>query len=97
MPLGDCRGLDTAERSFIYFSEAQNTNRYLIKLFLQRIGENCKTVVEGDIRQTDADVFENGLGGMQAAISTFLGEDYAGHVELQTIYRSKIARKAEEI
>lgn len=97
MPVGDCRGYEVPENSFVYFTEAQNTNRYLMKLFLQRTNDSCKICVEGDERQVDSDKFHNGLNGLARAIEVFQGEDYAGHVELQNIYRGKIAKKAEEI
>lgn len=68
-----------------------------MKLFLQRTNDNCKICVEGDVRQVDSDRFENGDNGLERAIEVFRGEDYAGCVQLKTIYRGKIARKAEEI
>lgn len=97
MPVGDCRGYEVPPNSFVYFTEAQNTNRYLMKLFLQRTNDDCKICVEGDERQVDSDKFHNGLNGLARAIQVFQGEDYAGHVELQNIYRGRIAKKAEEI
>lgn len=97
MPMGDARGFETPEKSFVYFSEAQNTSRYLMKLFLQRTNDTCKLCVEGDERQVDVESFENGLNGLTRAIEVFRGEDYAGHVQLTNIYRSRIAKKAEEI
>lgn len=97
MPMGDARGFEVPEDSFVYFSEAQNTSRYLMKLFLQRTNDSCKLCVEGDERQVDVDSFENGLNGLTRAIEVFRGEDYAGHVQLRNIYRGKIAKKAEEI
>lgn len=97
MPMGDARGFETPEESFVYFSEAQNTSRYLMKLFLQRTNDSCKLCIEGDERQVDSEKFENGLNGLSRAIEVFSGEDYAGHVHLKNIYRGKIAKKAEEI
>lgn len=97
MPVGDCRGYEVPENAFVYFTEAQNTNRYLMKLFLQRTNDTCKICVEGDERQVDSERFHNGLNGLSRAIEIFDGEPYAGHVQLQNIYRGRIARKAEEI
>lgn len=97
MPMGDARGFEVPDNSFVYFSEAQNTSKYLMKLFLQRTNDNCKICVEGDRRQVDSDRFENDDNGLARAIEVFGGEDYAGCVQLKTIYRGKIARKAEEI
>ena len=97
LPMGDARGYEVPEDSFVYFSEAQNTSKYLMKLFLQRTNDKCKICVEGDERQVDSDFFEGDCNGMRRAIEVFRGESYAGHVQLKTIYRGKIARKAEEI
>lgn len=97
MPMGDCRGYEVPEDSFVYFTEAQNTNIYLMKLFLQRTNDKCKICVEGDERQVDHDNFKNGSNGLARAIEVFKGEPYVGHIELQTIYRGRIAQKAEEM
>jgi predicted ribonuclease YlaK len=97
MPMGDSRGYEVPPNSFVYFTEAQNTNRYLMKLFLQRTNDDCKICIEGDERQQDHELFHNGLNGLQRAIEIFNGEPYAGHVELRSIYRGRIAQKAEEI
>jgi predicted ribonuclease YlaK len=97
MPIGDCRGYEVPKDSFVYFTESQNTSRYLMKLFLQRTNDECKIVIEGDERQQDSSVFENGYNGLTRAIEVFVGEEYAGHVQLQNNYRGRISRKAEEI
>ena len=97
MPMGDCRGYEIPSNSFVYFTEAQNTSPYLMKLFLQRLTDNCIVCIEGDVRQTDSDLFEGEENGLVRAINVFKGEDYASHVALRTIYRGRIARKAEEI
>lgn len=97
MPMGDCRGYEPMPNSFVYFTEAQNTSRYLMQLFLQRLNDSCKVCVEGDTRQVDSASFENGLNGLTKAIEVFHGEDYAGHVRLENIYRGRIARRAELI
>ncbi len=98
MPIGDCRGYEVPEDSFVYFTESQNTNIYLMKLFLQRLNDNCKVIVEGDVKsQVDAEEYQNGSNGLVRAIQVFQNEDYAGIVELKNIYRSRIANKAEEM
>ncbi len=97
MPMGDCRGYEIPNNSFVYFTEAQNTSPYLMKLFLQRLTDDCKICIEGDIKQVDSNLFEGKENGLIKAINIFKGEDYAGHVALRTIYRGRIARKAEEI
>lgn len=97
MPMGDCRGYEPPANSFVYFTEAQNTSRYLMQLFLQRQTDESKICVEGDVKQTDSSSFENGLNGLSRAIEVFHGEDYAGHVRLENIYRGRIAKRAELI
>lgn len=97
MPMGDCRGYEPPPKSFVYFTEAQNTSRYLMQLFLQRQTDESKICVEGDIKQVDSSSFENGLNGLSKAIEVFRGEDYAGHVRLENIYRGRIAKRAELI
>ena len=51
-PLSMMRGR-SFDDAFIILDEAQNTSISEIKMFLTRIGENCKVVVNGDIRQSD--------------------------------------------
>lgn len=97
MPMGDCRGYEPPDNSFVYFTEAQNTSRYLMQLFLQRQNDNSKICIEGDTKQVDSSSFENGLNGLTRAIEVFHGEDYAGHVRLENIYRGRIAKRAELI
>jgi phosphate starvation-inducible PhoH-like protein len=51
-PLAFMRGR-TLEDAFIILDEAQNTTREQIKMFLTRLGNNSKMVVNGDITQID--------------------------------------------
>ena len=51
-PLSTMRGRSFHD-AFIILDEAQNTSIAEIKMFLTRIGKNCKVVVNGDIRQSD--------------------------------------------
>lgn len=97
MPMSDVRGFEAPPNSFVYFTEAQNTSRYLMQLFLQRQIDTNKICVEGDTKQVDTSSFENGLNGLTRAIEVFRGEDYAGHVQLENIYRGRIAKRAELI
>jgi len=46
--------------AFIILDEAQNCSVAEIKMFITRIGENCKTVINGDIKQSDIKM-ESGL------------------------------------
>ena len=51
-PLAFMRGR-TLNDSFVILDEAQNTTSQQMKMFLTRIGFNSKTVITGDITQTD--------------------------------------------
>ena len=51
----------TLKRAFIILDEAQNTTREQMKMFLTRMGENSKTVVNGDLTQIDLPKGESGL------------------------------------
>ena len=52
VPLGYMRGL-TFKNCMVIFDEAQNATKEQFKLFLTRIGENCRVVVDGDPSQSD--------------------------------------------
>ena len=52
VPLEYMRGRNF-HNSFIILDEAQNATETQIKMFLTRIGENSKTVVNGDPSQID--------------------------------------------
>jgi len=41
------------EDAFVLLDEAQNTTNQEIKMFLTRVGENCRIVMNGDIMQSD--------------------------------------------
>ena len=49
LPFSDLRGYDTSDmKAGVYISEAQNLDRTLIKLALQRVGEDCVCIIDGD-------------------------------------------------
>lgn len=52
LPIAYMRGR-TFRDAFVILDEAQNTTPRQMKLFLSRIGSNCKTVVDGDPNQVD--------------------------------------------
>ena len=45
----------TWKNAFVLLDEAQNTTALEMKMFLTRIGEDCITVINGDINQCDLD------------------------------------------
>ena len=59
VPFEVMRGRSWSE-AFVLLDEAQNTSATEIKMFLTRIGEDCITVVNGDVAQCDLDR-ESGL------------------------------------
>ena len=97
LPFSDLRGFDsTGMNAGIYISEAQNLDKTLMKLALQRIGEDCICVIEGDDKtQVDLEAYEGNNNGMRALSKVFRGQPYYGEVTLQNCYRSQIAARAE--
>ena len=97
LPMCDIRGYDTTNMNAgILISEAQNADIELLKLSLQRIGADCKCIVDGDYHaQVDDMNFAGANNGMRRMSEVFRGQDLYGEVCLQNIYRSRIAEIAE--
>ena len=97
LPLSDIRGYDTSNmRAGIYISEAQNMDINLMKLTLQRIGEDSICIIDGDCKtQVDLAEFGGSNNGMIRASKVFRGQDIYGEITLKTIHRSRIAKIAE--
>ncbi len=51
-PLETMRGR-SFEDAFIILDEAQNVNRDEMRMFTTRIGQGCKTIMNGDVQQSD--------------------------------------------
>lgn len=98
IPSADCRGMDITNNSGVYITEAQNSTIDMMKLMVQRIGENTKCVIEGDDKtQVDLISYEGNNNGLSRLSEVFRGESYYGEITLKNCYRSKLARKAEEM
>ena len=99
LPLSDIRGYDTSGmKAGIYISEAQNMDIELMKLTLQRIGEDSICIIDGDCKtQVDDSHFAGNNNGMRRASKVFRGENIYGEVTLKNIHRSKIALIAEKM
>ena len=99
LPLSDIRGFDTNGMSAgVYITEAQNMDISLMKLALQRIGEDSICIIDGDYNaQVDMSQYAGNNNGMRRMSEVFRGQDFYGEVELQNIYRSKIAEIAEKM
>ena len=99
LPMSDIRGFDTnGMKAGVYITEAQNLDINLIKLALQRIGEDSICIIDGDFDQQVDDVaFAGSNNGMRRVSKVFRGEDIYGEVTLKKIHRSKIANIAEKL
>lgn len=99
LPMSDIRGYDTTGlRAGIYFSEAQNLDISLMKLGLQRIGEDSICIIDGDEKtQVDDISFAGANNGMRRASKVFRGSTIYGEIELKEIHRSTIGKIAEKM
>ena len=90
IPMAYLRGR-TFNNCVVVFDEAQNATPSQMKLFLTRIGEHCKVIIEGDVTQSDrfSSREENGLFD---AIQRLRGCPDVGIVALEAkdIQRSKV-------
>ena len=96
VPTADCRGMDTTGmRAGVYFTEAQNSTVDMMKLMIQRVGEDSIVIFEGDDRtQVDMSSYAEN-NGLKRLSEVFRGEDYYGEVTLMECYRSRMAARAE--
>ena len=68
-PLAYMRGKTFNASTFVILDEAQNVTPTQMKMFLTRIGEDCKVVVNGDTRQSDI----RGPSGLEDAVERLRG------------------------
>ena len=99
LPLSDIRGYDTGGmQAGVYITEAQNLDIELMRLALQRIGEDSICILDGDSdAQVDLEMYAGSNNGMRRVSEVFCGADFYGEVKLQTIQRSKIAALAQKL
>ena len=99
LPVCDVRGFDTTGmKAGIYVTEAQNTTIDMMKLMLQRIGEDSVVVIEGDDEaQVDLSEYAGSNNGLRRMSEVFRGNDFYGEVRLNNIYRSRIADIADKM
>lgn len=91
--MADMRGMEVGERDILYITECQNTSRDLLKLCLSRANEDAKVIFEGDFKsQVDSSAFVGEKNGMKRAINILKGQPFFGYVELNTIWRSELAK-----
>ena len=99
LPMSDIRGYDTTGmNAAIYITEAQNLDIELMKLALQRIGEDSICILDGDDKtQVDMSMYAGSHNGMKRVSKIFRGADFYGEITLQKIHRSKIAELAQKL
>ena len=93
VPLAHVRGRDF-KNSCIMVSEAENLTKEHIQLLIGRVGEGSTLYLDGDVRQTDKNVFEKNNGIIEA-VSRLKGNRLFGYVELQKTERSETAALAD--
>lgn len=97
IPTADARGYDTSGMNAgIYLTEGQNTTIDMMKLMVQRIGDDSICIIEGDDQtQVDVSSYDGANNGLRRLSQVFRGQDYYGEITLNNCYRSKIAERAE--
>lgn len=89
-PLAFMRGKTFNSKTFVILDEAQNTSPAQMKMFLTRIGEDCKVVINGDVQQSDI----RGPNGLADAVERLqdLPGVYVHEFEREDIVRSGLVR-----
>ena len=97
LPMSDIRGYDTTGlKAGVYITEAQNLDIELMKLALQRIGEDSICILDGDSdAQVDLSIYAGNNNGMRRVSEVFRGDKIYGEVTLKNIYRSRIGQLAQ--
>lgn len=96
--MADARGMEIRDSEILYITECQNTSVELLKLSLQRVSQEAKIIIEGDIdAQVDSISFEGNRNGMKRAVEVLKGKPEFGYIELKNIWRSKIAELVEKM
>ena len=95
--MSDIRGYDTTGmKAGIYITEAQNLDIELMRLALQRVGEDSICILDGDDQaQVDLSIYGGVNNGLRRVSEVFRGSDLYGEITLQKIHRSKIAELAQ--
>lgn len=91
--LGFIRGRDIRD-SIIISSEAENLTKAHVQLLIGRVGEGSNLWLDGDLKQTDKDVFEK-ENGLTAAINGLRGHPLFSYVHLKKSERSETASLAD--
>ena len=99
LPMSDIRGYDTTDmRAGVYITQGQNFSISMLKLALQRAGQDSIFIVQGDpTTQLDLSIYGGSNNGMKRISEVFRGQDFYGQVTLKHIYRSRIAEIAQKM
>ena len=97
LPMSDIRGYDTTGmKAGIYITEAQNLDIELMRLALQRVGDDSICILDGDDQaQVDLSIYGGTNNGLRRVSEIFRGADFYGEITLQKIHRSRIAELAQ--
>ena len=95
VPMSDCRGMEILDTEILWITEAENTTIDLMKICLSRVSSGAKVFIEGDFDQTDNKLFDCN-NGMMRAIEVLSGEKEFGYVQLQNVWRSRIAELTDK-
>lgn len=89
-PLAFMRGKTFSSKTFVILDEAQNSSIAQMKMFLTRIGDDCKVVINGDIQQSDI----RGPNGLADAVTRLadLPGIYVHEFKRDDIVRSGLVR-----
>lgn len=92
-PLAFMRG-STLKNAFVLLTEAQNTTPAQMEMFLTRLGEDVRVVVDGCLTQSDI----RGQNGLADAVNLLSDLNGVGHVEFtrSDIVRSGLCQKIVE-
>lgn len=92
-PLAYMRGT-TFKDTIIIADEFQNTTPSQMKMFLTRIGDNCKMIITGDVNQCDLKLKHGVINGMEDAMRRLTDIENIGMVDLtyNDVVRNKIIK-----
>ena len=94
--MADCRGMEISDNEILYIPEAENTSIDMMKLCLSRVSSGAKIIIEGDPEsQVDSHLYEGKNNGLQRVIDKFKGHQEFGYIQLQNVWRGRIAELCE--
>lgn len=94
--MADCRGMEIMDNEILYIPEAENTTVDMMKLCLSRVSSGAKVIIEGDPEsQVDSYQYEGKNNGLMRVIEKFKDKKEFGYIQLQNVWRSKIAELCE--